>query len=68
MKPSLTLIPSNEDEVDEDGVPLYYIRILNLLDIADEYLCGSTQGHLKELCEVVLTKMVISPSIYASPS
>lgn len=51
------------EDVDEDGVPLVLLRVLNLLDIADEYLCGPSQGHLKEICEVILSKMVSNLSL-----
>jgi hypothetical protein len=52
-----------DEDLDEDGVPLTLLRLLNLLDMADEYLCGPSQGHLKELCEVVLSKMVRLPHL-----
>jgi hypothetical protein len=50
-----------EEALGDDGVPLGLARVLNLLQIADEYLCDPSHGHLKEICEVVLCKMVSPP-------
>lgn len=51
---------SNDNEED---IPNYLLEVLNILDIVDEYFCSSSQNYLKEVCEVILSHMVIFYSI-----